>query len=355
MARIIKRKKPASSLANQRKEHVKKKPEKAKEKPLDGNTTIMYNTGSTLLNLAVSGTRVRGGGIPGGILIEIAGPPGSGKTVLLTETAGDAQRKEIPVMFRDPEARLNKVFAQIFDLDFDDLDLKSPNTVTQLFQGIREWDIDPKVGGACFADSLAALSTNMEMEKDEGDKMGMRRAKEFSEELRRTCRLLQERNILLMASNQLRVNQDAGMFGQKYVSPGGEAIGFYSSVRLRFIRVEKIKDKKTINGKLVHKVVGTKATIEVSKSSVDEPFRTAEIYIYFDYGIDDIRANLQFVKDFTKNTKYAVNDLDLDVSMDKSIKAVEEQELEEELKEQVIDLWEYIQSKFKSNRKKKKR
>ena len=355
MSRVTRRKKPESSLATQRKEHVKKKTKKHEENSLDGNTNVMYSTGSTLLDLAISGTRIRGGGIPGGILMEIAGAPGSGKTVLLVETAGDVQRKKIPVMFRDPEARLNKAFAKIFDLDFEDLDLKSPSTVTQLFSSVREWDIDPKVGGVCFADSLAALSTDLEMGKEEGDKMGMRRAKEFSEELRRTCRLLQEKNILLVASNQLRVNQDAGMFGQKYVSPGGEAIGFYSSVRLRFIRVEKIKDKKTIEGKLVHKVVGTKATIEVSKSSVDHPFRTAEIYIYFDYGIDNIRANLQFVKDFSKNTKYAINGRDLDVTMDKAIKIVEEEELEDELKEQAIDLWEFIQSKFKSDRKKKKR
>jgi RecA/RadA recombinase len=346
-------KRSSQKLSVQRKVHAEKKVKK--KEPFEGNTDTIYNTGSTLLDLAISGTRIRGGGILGGILVEIAGKPGSGKTVLLVETAGDAQRKEKPVMFRDPEARLNKLFAQIFDLQFDSLDYATPDTVTQLFQSIRAWDIDPKVGGACFADSLAALSTEMEMEKEEGDKMGMRRAKEFSEELRRTCRILQQKNILLLASNQLRVNQDAGMFGQKYVSPGGEAIGFYSSLRLRFTRVEKINEKKSIKGKSVTKVVGTKATIEVAKSSIDMPFRTAEIYIYFDYGIDDIRANLQFIKDFGTSKKYSVNDTELDISMNKSIAIVEKEGLEQELKEQVIDLWEFIQTKFESNRKKKKR
>ena len=71
----------------------------------------------------------------------------------------------------------------------------------------------------------------MEMEKDEGDKMGMRRAKEFSEELRKTARILAQSNMLMVCSNQLRVNVGA-TYGPKYTTPGGEAIGYYASLRL---------------------------------------------------------------------------------------------------------------------------
>lgn len=340
-------------LSEQRKAHAAKEPKKSSE--FDGNTDIMISTGSTLLDLAISGTRIRGGGIPSGILVEIFGKSGSGKTVLLVEIAGDIQRKGGNVMFRDPEARLNKTFARIFDLDVDSIDYDTPDTVTQLFQSVRAWDVDEKKVNGIIADSLAALSTDMEMENEEGDKMGMRRAKEFSEELRRTCRILTQRNLLMVCSNQIRVNQDAVSFGQKYKSPGGEAIGFYSSLRLRAAKTERITEKKTIRGKTVRKVVGIVTEFEVFKSSVDAPYRTAPVYIYFDYGIDDIRANLQFVKDFTKATKYCVNDRELHVSMEKAIKIVEDENLEDELKEQVIDLWEEIQSKFTSKRKKKKR
>ncbi|MFP4048213.1 MAG: hypothetical protein ACLFT4_10715 [Bacteroidales bacterium] len=345
--------KRTTKLSAQRKEHSKKQPKKSKE--LEGNTDVMTSTGSTLLDLAISGTRVPGGGIPGGILVEIFGPSGSGKTVMLVEMAGMVQRASGNVMFRDPEARLNKTFAKVFDLDVDDLDYDTPDTIPQLFQAVRNWDVDTNKINGVFADSLAALSTDMEMENEEGDKMGMRRAKEFSEELRRTCRILKQRNLLMVASNQVRVNQDAGFGGQKYISPGGEAIGFYSSLRLRTQVVEKIKDEKTIRGKKVKKVVGIKVRVEVFKSSIDSPYRTADVYIYFDYGIDDIRANLQFIKDFNKATKYMVDNIELDVSMDKSITMVEEQELEDQLKEQVIDLWEEIQKKFDFNKKRKRK
>ena len=74
------------------------------KKKYDGNDEVMISTGSTLLDLAISGGRKRGGGLPGGILVEIFGPSGCGKTVLLCEIAGGVQRQKGKIMFRDPEA-----------------------------------------------------------------------------------------------------------------------------------------------------------------------------------------------------------------------------------------------------------
>jgi len=328
------------------------KPVKKKSK-VDGNTETMISTGSTLLDLAISGTRKHGGGIPGGILVEIFGPSGSGKTVLLCEIAGAIQRAGGDVMFRDPEARLNKQFAKLFDLDTDALDYGTPNTVPEVFKAVRDWEPGKNEINGVIADSLAALSTDMEMEK--GDKMGQRRAKEFSEELRKTCRILTDRNLLLVASNQVRINLDAGPYGQKYSAPGGEAIGFYSSLRLRTKVKEKIKKEKTIAGKKVYRTIGITTEVIVFKSSVDMPFRTANVTILFDYGIDDIRANLQYIKDFTKNTVYTLGDKKLSNSMEDAISVIEEEGLEDELKAQVISLWEEIETKFDSERKTKKR
>ncbi len=346
--------KEKKSLSTQVKAHAKKK-NKVKE-AYTGNTEIMISTGSTLLDLAISGKRKRGGGLPKGILVEIFGPSGSGKTVLLCEIAGAVSRTGGNIMFHDPEARLNKQFASLFDFNTDEIELTTPDTIPQVFNGVRTWDVKDKkdsVNGI-FADSLAALSTNLEMENKEGDKMGMRRAKEFSEELRKTCRILTDKNLLMVCSNQVRVNMDAGPYGQKYVSPGGESIGFYSSVRLRMFNPKKIKIKKRIGGKEVERIIGITTEIEVYKNSVSEPYKKAPLTILFDYGIDDIRQNLQYIKDFTKNTVYMVNDTVLDKSMDESIKIVEDKELEKELKEQTIDLWEKIESKFESNRTKKR-
>lgn len=336
-------------ISDQVKQSVNKK---TKSKEYTGNTEIMISTGSTLLDLAISGGRVRGGGIPGGILVEIFGPSGTGKTVMLSEIAGAVQRHGGETMFYDPEARLNKQFASIFDFNLSDSGYETPDTVTEVFQSVRNWEVTSKkkINGI-FADSLAALSTNMEMEDE--DKMGMRRAKEFSEQCRKTCRVLVKNNYLMVCSNQVRINADAGQYGQKYRTPGGEAIGFYSSLRLRTSSPEKLKEKKKIKGKEITRVKGITSTIEVYKSSVWKPYHSAPVSIVFDYGIDDIRQNLIYVKQYTGQSIYMVNDTKLSKNIEESIVMVEEEGLEKELKEQVIDLWETIESKFDVERKKK--
>lgn len=350
----MKRTTKVKKLSSSKKDYLDK-PTK-KDRPYEGNTEKMISTGSTLLDLIISGTRVRGGGLPGGILVEIFGPSGTGKTVLLCEIGGAIQRQNGDVRYGDPEARLNHAFARMFDIDIEKMTITEPDTVTELFQSFEQWEPQGKgkVHGI-MVDSLAALSTDMEMEKKEGDKMGMRRAKEFSEGLRKFARVLKQKNYLMVCSNQVRINVDAGPYGQKYSTPGGEAIGFYASVRLRVSLKEKIKKEKKVKGKTVKKIIGIVTNVEVYKNSVDAPYRTAEIYILFDYGIDDIRANLQFLKDFSSKTVYHLNGRELGKSMDGAIDIIEEEELEEELKDAVIDLWEEIQNSFETSRKKKKR
>lgn len=331
------------------------KPIIKKKKEYDGDIGFVISTGSTLLDLAISGGRVRGGGLPAGILVEIFGPSGSGKTVMLSEIAGEIQRKGGLASFFDPEARLNKQFAGIFDLKVTDMAYAMPDTIPELFDKVRKWDPDTKFVNGIFADSLAALSTDIEMDKDEGDKMGMRRAKEFSEQLRKTCRLLVQKNLLMVCTNQIRENLDAGPYGVKYSSPGGKALGFYSSVRLRTFAPGKINKEEKIAGKKVKRVEGVRTQIEVFKNSVWKPYRKAFITIIFDYGIDDIRENLQFVKDHTSNTTYVVEDIRVGTSIKEAIETVEGHNYEQRLKDQVIDLWEEIESKFETERKKKKR
>ena len=317
----------------------------------DGSSRIV-STGSTLLDLAISGGRFPQGGIPMGILVEIFGPSGAGKTVLLCQIAGNVQKLGGQIMFHDPEARLNKQFASMFGLDPSTIEYTVPNTIPEVFKSVRDWAPEETEGMyGVFADSLAALSTDMEMSKNEGDKMGMRRAKEFSEEMRKTCRIITQRDLLMVCSNQIRQNLDAGPHGQKYKSPGGEAIGFYSSLRLRCMNPEKLKISRTIKGKEHKRVIGVKTTIEVFKSSVWKPYRTAEAYIIFDYGIDDIRANLRYIKGIAGNSLYQVGGTKLGKSLSDAIHQVEEDGLERELKDEVISLWNEVESKFEEPRK----
>jgi len=325
-------------------------PKSYKKPEYDGNTETMISTGSTLLDLAISGGRVKGGGIPGGILVEIFGPAGSGKTVLLCEIAGNVQSYGGEVVFNDPESRLNKQFAKLFGLNVDDMKYSNPDTVPEVFKAVRDWKPkNIKIINGIFADSLAALSTDLEMDNKEGDKMGTRRAKEFSEELRKTCRILVKNNYLMACSNQVRQNLEP--FGQKYISPGGESISFYSSLRLRTMKPEKIKKEAAVAGKKITRVIGVNINVEVFKSSVWNPYHVVPLTILFDYGIDDIRQNLQFIKDYTRNNTYTVLGRNLDNSLEKSIKIIEDENLENKLRFETIELWESIENKFESNRK----
>jgi recombination protein RecA len=345
----------ADTLSVQMKRKVETATEKKQE--YDGDFGKVISTGSTLLDLSISGGRIRGGGLPGGILVEAFGPSGSGKTVFLSEVASAVQRQGGDIMFHDPEARLNPTFAKLFGLELDKKDHLKPDRVPEVFSAVRSWEPkNRKVINGVFADSLAALSTAQEMEKDEGDKMGMRRAKEFSEELRKTCRIISANNYLMVCSNQVRVNIDAGPYGQKYTTPGGESIGFYSSLRLRFSKPEKIKEKRKIAGKEVVRVSGVEVQIEVFKSSIWKPYRSAPVTIVFDYGIDNTRDSLQFIKDHTNNKVYTCQGEELSNSMEEAIRIIEKEDGGLQiLRQNVISLWEEIEQRFETERKPKTR
>jgi protein RecA len=345
----------SNKLSKQMIERSKRPKEDEEDDEFKGNFNTIISTGSTLLDLAISAGMVRGGGIPGGILVEAFGPSGSGKTVLLCEIAGGVQRQGGEIVFKDPEARLNSQFAKMFGLHVKKENYSCPDTVTDVFEAVRSWEPPSKENliHGIFTDSLAALSTEMEMGKD-GDKMGTRRSKELSQESRKTCRLIKNKNFLMVCSNQVRQNVGAGMFEPKYTTPGGEAIGFYASLRLQFRTAQKIVEKKKIRGEEVKRVIGVESQVEVFKSSIWKPYRSAPLTIIFDYGIDDIRENLKFIKDFSGKAVYTLGGETLSKSLNESIHIVEDDKLEKELKNEVIDLWMEIESNFDSNRKPKR-
>lgn len=317
---------------------------------MKGNFVRRVSTGSTLLDLAISGERIRGGGLPGGIMVEVFGPSGSGKTVLLCQIAGNIMKQEGQVMFRDPEARLEETFASMFGVTKSMMEYDTPDTVVQAFEPIKKWAPEPadKLHGV-FIDSVAALSTDMEM--GDGDKYGMRRAKEFSEACRVCCRHMAHKGFIVVCSNQIRDNIDAGPYGKKSVTPGGKAIPFYSSVRLEFSSPVKIVEKKTIHGKEVKRIIGVESQITVVKNSVSKPYGEAKISILFDYGIDDIRDCLTYLKTTNGTTKYMLGERDLGKSIKSAIATVEEENLEQELRDAVIDTWTEIENAFKTPRK----
>lgn len=352
--------------------------------------SVTASTGSTLLDKAISGLRCKYGGLPGRTIVEISGPPGSGKTTIMAEIVGSVQRLGGQTRIKDPEARLDEDYCRkmgvhlpmVEDEDgrlVPDPDIYSqPDTITDVIESLigplekkdnttkrnrtKAWTPDPAYINCEGADSLAALSTRMEMEQ--GDKMGQRRAKELSEGMRLIARHVHQHNILMVFTNQLRDNIDAGQFGPKKITPGGHAIPYYSSVRIQLVITGKLrKDKADPYGKTIR--------AEIVKNSKDIEYRTAPIRLIFGYGIDDVGANLQWLKDnggfdewaenpktgkqeLKKASSYKVGDKKY-ISLDLAIKAVEESGLEGDIRDQVVDLWDYIEEQTRPVRKEKVR
>jgi protein RecA len=317
------------------------------------------STGSTLLDLAISGGRRRGGGVPGGILAEISGVPGIGKTALLCELGASAEKNHGQFKIADAEHRLDLYYAKTYGLNIDEDTLERPKTVSDVFKII--WDFEGSDNDAIDVigvDSIASLTSSQELKEEEGDKRGQAKAKELHSLMRRTKQLVSEKRRLVVFTNQLIDDVGTSSFGPRTKTPGGYAIPYYSSLRLKVTRPMKgsqVKVERTIKGVKHERVIGIKSEVEVFKSTIDDPFRTAPVYIIFGHGIDDIRANLEFIKYNGKYDQYAVGDTNFGKLLPQAIHEVETNNLEEELREQVIDLWEEIQRNLTIERKTKRR
>jgi len=289
------------------------------------------------------------------ISVEIFGDSSAGKTVLMCEIAGAIQRKGGDVIFNDPEARLNKEFAALFDFSITDKTIKEPDTIAEVFNLFDSWKPAGDPPHAIIADSIAALCTEEEM-KDAKGYDGAKRANDFSQGFRRTCRMLKQRGWLMVFSNQIRDTMATMPFAKKTRATGGHAPKFYASLRLEIVKKQVIKAERSLYGKEHKESIGILSHIDVVKSSVGKGYRSADIYIMDNYGIDDIRANLVFLKQNSQHKKYSIDGEEiLSNSLDGAISYVEENGMEEELKEVVIELWEEIQAQFIQDRMPKRR
>ena len=282
----------------------------------------------------------------------------SHNTAIISEMVGNAIAAEGSAAILDPEGRLDHEHAKIYGVDMEKIEYEMPDTVSDIFNFMELWEPESEIGpNIIMTDSLAALSTKMEMDSE--DAMGMRRAKEFSQGLRKLCRKIKTNNWLIACTNQVRVNVKSG--GE--TTPGGMGIPFYASLRIRIAQAfqnKYLKKTSTINGVKQEKIYGIKSECSIKKSSIDDPYRTAVIYLIFDYGIDDVRKNLEYLKENTRNSTYILKNEKGEItfeckSMAKAIAEIEERELEQELKDSVVDLWQHIRKELTITRKKKNR
>ena len=266
---------------------------------LDGTDTTptdikdFVSTGSTMLDLAISNKP--NGGIAVGRITELNGLESSGKSLLGAHMLAETQKKGGVAVYIDTETAVSTEFLSAIGVDVESMLYLHLETVEDIFHAIeeivakvRESDKDRLV--TILVDSLAAASTNVEMEAD-FDKDGWATSKAIiiSKAMRKITQMIGRQQIALVFTNQLR--QKLGvMFGDPWTTSGGKALPFHSSTRIRLKNTGQIKDKK-------NNTIGMKMRAQVIKNRLGPPMRHADFELYFETGIDDDGSWLKVMKD----------------------------------------------------------